>query len=110
MCAQMAAIIQAEHGATFFARQYGTTRTVLLSVGCIIFMEVATLKKAGFFYRQLLATTESELQSLRAQRRLQTTNTQRAVLGIMLVLLCFPLVARYACSGGGRLINGSCST
>merc|ERR1719314_57213 len=46
----MARIIHAQQGIPFFSEEYGSARTVLLSLACVAVMEVATLRRTAHFH------------------------------------------------------------
>jgi len=96
----MTQIVHQQQGAAFFSEDYGAARTVLLSIGCVTFMELATLKKASAFNARLRATPAVELRALRMQRRIHTGWTQRVIIAIMFLLIFAPLIARYVCGSG----------
>jgi len=99
-------IIYRERGIDFFGEEYGSARTILLSIACITFMELAALKKVTSFHTRLVAMPPLELRALRMQRRYQQGWAQRVIVGIMFVLIFAPLVARYVC-GTGRMEDPS---
>jgi hypothetical protein len=122
----MARIVHANEGLGFFSQEYGSARTILLSLGCVSVMEVrrsanaasssplaprrsmtgwppcrcwqvATLKKASSFYARLARAPSAELRTLRTSRRAHVGWAQRLIVLVMFVLICAPVVARYVC-------------
>ena len=96
----MARIVHSQQGVPFFSEDYGSARTILLSLGCVTVMEVATLKKAAAFHARLLRAPPAELRTLRMSRRAHVGWAQRLIVLVMFVLICTPVVARYVCGGG----------
>ena len=98
----MARIVHSQQGIPFFSDDYGSARTVLLSIGCVTVMEVAALKKAAAFHIRLLNAPEIELRTLRTSRRANVSWAQRLIVLVMFVLICAPVIARYVCGDGSR--------
>lgn len=98
----MARIVHSQQGVPFFSEHYGPARTILVSLGCVTFMEVAALKKASAFHQRLLTAPEIELRTLRTSRRAHVGWAQRLIVLVMFILICAPVVARYVCGDGNR--------
>ena len=96
----VARLVDANEGTPFFDDDYTTARTVLLSLGCVVVMELVALKKAGLFYLSLQICSPVELDRLRAFRRSQIGVVQRFVVVVTFLLICAPVVARYLCQVG----------
>jgi len=92
----MARIIHSPQGTPFFSDQYGSARTIILSLGCVTIMEVATFKKAAYFHQRLLLTAQTDLLALRNSRHSQVGWAQRLIVLVMFVLICAPVIARAA--------------
>eukprot|EP00322_Chrysochromulina_rotalis_P023568 CAMPEP_0115829910 /NCGR_PEP_ID=MMETSP0287-20121206/1342_1 /TAXON_ID=412157 /ORGANISM="Chrysochromulina rotalis, Strain UIO044" /LENGTH=366 /DNA_ID=CAMNT_0003283191 /DNA_START=744 /DNA_END=1844 /DNA_ORIENTATION=- len=103
------AIMQAKDGSKFFSHHVGTARTVLLSIGCVTFMEVSMLKKCELFLMRLRAAPPIELRALRVQRNMQGGWAQRIIVLIMFMLVTAPVAARWVCQAGGSSEGSSCS-
>jgi hypothetical protein len=97
----MARIVDSQHGIPFFSDAYGSARTVLLSLGCVTVLEIVTLKKAASFHLRLLRVPPYDLMVLRASRRSHVGWAQRAIVLVMFVLVCVPVIARYVCGNSG---------
>ena len=105
----MARIVHSQQGVPFFSDDYGSARTILLSLGCVTIMEVAALKKAAAFHARLLRAPIGELRLLRTSRRAHVGWAQRLIVLVMFVLICAPVVARYICGGAqGRADRSVC--
>ena len=52
---------------------------MLLSLGCVVVMELVAMKKAGLFYLKLRLRSPNELDRLRAFRRSQVGGAQRFI-------------------------------
>lgn len=96
----IAGIVHSQQGIAFFSEEYGTARTILLSLGCVTVMEVATLKKASSFHTRLARAPPAELRTLRTSRRAHVGWAQRLIVLVMFVLICAPVIARYVCGAG----------
>ena len=96
----LARIVHSQQGIPFFSESYGSARTILLSLGCVTFMEAATLRKASAFHMRLMRAPEVELRTLRMSRRAHVGFAQRFIIIIMFILICAPVVARYVCGNG----------
>ena len=90
----------------FFSDEYGSARTILLSLGCVTLMEIAALRKAAAFHARVARAPPSELRTLRTSRRAHIGWAQRVVVLVMFVLICAPVVARYVCSGSPAAEGG----
>ena len=84
-------------GTPFFSEAWGAARMVLFSMFCITFMEVTMLKKCVAFHHLLMQTSPIELRALRIHRRAHTGWAHRLVIGIMFIVICAPVIARYMC-------------
>jgi len=104
----MVNIVIGHQGTPFFSDEYGSARTVLLSLGCVTIMEFAALKKAAAFHMRLARAPPIELRTLRSSRRAHVGWAQRLIVLVMFVLICAPVVARYVC-GAGRGESGRSS-
>ena len=103
----MARIVHSQQGVPFFSDDYGSARTILLSLGCVTIMEVATLKKAASFHTRLSRAPPAELRTLRTSRRAHIGWAQRLIVLVMFVLICAPVVARYVCGAGRSSDSGA---
>jgi len=92
----MVNIVIGHQGTPFFSDEYGSARTIILSLGCVTIMEVATFKKAAVFHQRLLHTAPTDLLALRNSRHSQVGWAQRLIVLVMFVLICAPVIARAA--------------
>ena len=85
-------------GPSFFNQAPAAAKTVLLSLGCIVVMELLALKTAGLFYLKLRLRSPIELERLRAFRRTQVGGVQRFIVVVTFLLICAPVCKKYICS------------
>ena len=96
----IARIVHRNDGPSFFDQAPASAKTVLLSLGCVVVMELLALKKAGLFYLKLRLRSPIELERLRAFRRAQVGCVQRFIVVVAFLLICAPVCKRYICSLG----------
>ena len=106
----VARLVHVNEGTPFFDDAYTSARTVLLSLGCVVVMELVALKKAGFFYLKLRLRSPNELDRLRAFRRSQVGWVQRFIVVVTFLLICAPVVARYLCQMDFSVAKDICSS
>jgi hypothetical protein len=103
----MSIILRQQERYLYVNDSHGAWRTVLVSIACIVFMEVVMLKRCRTFTIKLVAARPHELATLRILRRQQTGWAQRIFCALIFVLICTPAVARYlVLQHGGRLERG----
>lgn len=93
----LARLVHYNDGSQLFALEYPNTRAMLLSLGCVAVLEAVALKKVGFFYFRLLASSELDLQRVRRLRNSQVGWAQRVVIFVMFFFICTPIFAKYLC-------------
>ena len=94
----IARIVHVNDGPSFFDQAPASAKTVLLSLGCVVVMELLALKKAGLFYLKLRLRSPIELERLRAFRRTQVGCVQRFIVVVAFLLICAPVCKKYICS------------
>ena len=90
----VARLVHMNEGSPLFDDDHATARSVLLSLGCIVIMELVALRKSGLFYLRLRLRSPSELDRLRALRRARGGWLRRFVVLSIFMLICTPVLAR----------------
>ena len=83
---------------------------MLLSLGCVVVMELVAMKKAGLFYLKLRLRSPNELDRLRAFRRSQVGWVQRFIVIAMFLLICAPVIFKYLCQMEFSVAQEMCSS
>ena len=94
----IARLVHVNEDRSFFDNDYTTARTVLISLGCVVVMELLALKRAGLFYLKLRMRSPAGLERLRAFRRTQAGMGQSLIMLITygcFLLILVVVVARY---------------
>lgn len=105
----VARLVHQHEGTPFFSEEYTGPRAILISLGCVVMMELIALKKAGFFYAKLRIRPTAELDRMRMIRRAQVGWVQRFVIVAMFLLICAPVVAKYLCRADLSLRSEICN-
>ena len=104
----VARLVHMNEGSPLFDDDHATARSVLLSLGCIVIMELVALRKSGLFYLRLRLRSPSELDRLRALRRARGGWLRRFVVLSIFMLICTPVLARSLCSTNFVLAGDVC--
>ena len=105
----VARLVHQHEGTPFFSEEYTGPRAILISLGCVVMMELIALKKAGFFYAKLRIRPTAELDRMRMLRRAQVGWVQRFVIVAMFLLICAPVVAKFLCRADLSLRSEICN-